>query len=97
MTEILRAEGLTKAYGGVYAVRDATFSVAPGEVLGFVGLNGAGKSTTINMLLGFQKPTTGTIELFGEHLTLQNAHKSHRRIGFAAGDMSLFDGMTGEQ
>ena len=49
------------------------------------------------MLLGFQKPSKGEVLLFGEKVTLPNAHKSHHRIGFATGDMSLFDGLTGNQ
>lgn len=97
MTVILEAKNLSKLYGGVPAVDDATFAVEKGEVVGFVGLNGAGKSTTINMLMGFQKPSKGSITLFGSPLSLPNAHRSHRKIGFATGDMSLFDGMTGRQ
>ena len=97
MTAILKTKTLTKLYGGVPAVKNVSFSVEKGEVIGFVGLNGAGKSTTINMLLGFQHPSSGEVELFGEKVTLPNAHKSHHRIGFATGDMSLFDGMTGGQ
>lgn len=97
MNAIIEAKGLTKKYSGTAAVRDATFSVQKGEIVGFVGLNGAGKSTTINMLLGFQRPTKGEVYLFGEKVTIANAHLSHRRVGFATGDMSLFDGMTGRQ
>ncbi|MGV9002081.1 MAG: ABC transporter ATP-binding protein [Candidatus Saccharimonadaceae bacterium] len=97
MTAIIQTRNLTKTYGGSLAVNNVSFSVEKGEVIGFVGLNGAGKSTTINMLLGFQYPSKGEVELFGEKVTLPNAHISHRRIGFATGDMSLFDGMTGSQ
>lgn len=97
MTTILETKNLTKQYDGVAAVSDVSFAVKKGEVIGFVGLNGAGKSTTINMLLGFQRPSQGEVYLFGDKVTLPNAHKSHRRIGFATGDMSLFDDMTGEQ
>lgn len=97
MTAIIETKNISKVYGGVAAAKDVSFSVERGEVIGFVGLNGAGKSTTINMLLGFQKPSQGEVLLFGEKVTLPNAHKSHRRIGFATGDMSLFDGMTGIQ
>lgn len=94
---IIETKNLSKRYGKVFAVKNASFSVEKGDVVGFVGLNGAGKSTTINMLLGFQKPSNGEVFLFGEQLSLPNAHKSHQRIGFATGDMSLFDGMTGAQ
>lgn len=97
MNIVIEVRNLTKKYSGVPAVKDASFTVNKGDVVGFVGLNGAGKSTTINMLLGFQKPTEGNIILFGEEVTLPNAHKSHHKIGFATGDMSLFDGMTGRQ
>ena len=97
MTAIIATKNLSKRYGNYAAVDDVSFSVHKGEVIGFVGLNGAGKSTTINMLLGFQHPSGGEVELFGERVTLPNAHRSHRRIGFATGDMSLFDGMTGAQ
>ncbi|MES2631252.1 MAG: ABC transporter ATP-binding protein [Patescibacteria group bacterium] len=97
MTAILEIKNLSKIYKGVPAVDAVSFSVKPGEVIGFVGLNGAGKSTTINMLLGFLHPTIGEVKLFGETLTLPNAAKSHRKIGFATGDMALFDGMTGKK
>lgn len=97
MSAIIETRNLSKIYSGSLAVDSASFSVEKGEVVGFVGLNGAGKSTTINMLLGFQKPSKGEVLLFGENITLPNAYKSHRRIGFATGDMSLFDGMTGRQ
>lgn len=97
MTAIIHAKNLSKRYKNSFAVKDASFEVQKGEVVGFVGLNGAGKSTTINMLLGFQKPTSGEVQLFGDRVTLPNSHKSHQRIGFATGDMALFDGMTGRQ
>lgn len=96
-TVAMKVSGLTKHYGDVRAVEAISFHVERGEVVGFVGLNGAGKSTTINMLLGFQKPTKGDIELFGEELTLANAFHSHRSIGFATGDMALFENMTGRR
>lgn len=97
MSVIIETKRVTKQYGSTVAVRDASFSVQSGEVVGFVGLNGAGKSTTINMLLGFQSPTSGEVRLFDEIVTPSGAHKSHARVGFATGDMSLFDDMTGRQ
>lgn len=95
MSMIIETVNLSKVYGGIPAVDDVTFSVKKGEVVGFVGLNGAGKSTTINMLLGFIRPTKGNVLLFGEKVTLPNASLSHQRMGFATGDMSLFESMTG--
>jgi ABC-2 type transport system ATP-binding protein len=57
-------QGLTKRYGDVLAVDDLSFDLEPGSVTGFVGANGAGKSTTLRMLLGLTRPTSGSA-LFG--------------------------------
>ena len=97
MTMIMQIEGLTKRYGAFSAIEDVSFSVMRGEVVGFVGLNGAGKSTTINLVLGFLRATKGSIRIFGDVVTPQAAHWTHQRIGFASGDMSLFDNLTGRQ
>jgi ABC-2 type transport system ATP-binding protein len=64
MTRI-EIDGLTKRYRGVAAVDDLTFAPAPGRVTGFVGNNGAGKSTTLRMLLGLTRPTAGTATIDG--------------------------------
>src|SRR5438876_1168359 len=58
---MIEVQGLTKSYGSVAAVRDLSFSVAPGEVLGLVGPNGAGKTTTLRSLAGIGRPAGGTI------------------------------------
>lgn len=97
MTVIMQIEGLTKRYGAFNAIEDVSFTVVRGEVIGFVGLNGAGKSTTINLILGFLRASQGTIRLFGDTVTPEVAHWTHQHIGFASGDMSLFDNLTGKQ
>ena len=56
---------LTKRYGSLTAVDDISFTVSPGEVLGFLGPNGAGKSTTMKMITGFISPTAGTVRVCG--------------------------------
>jgi branched-chain amino acid transport system ATP-binding protein len=63
---ILRVESLSKSFGGVRAVRDLSFAVAAGEILGLIGPNGSGKSTTVNVLAGVFPPTAGSILLAGE-------------------------------
>jgi len=72
MESIIQVNNLTKYFKQIHAVDDLSFSVQKGEVYGFLGQNGAGKSTTIRMLLTLIKPTNGTIQIFGADL------KDHR-------------------
>jgi ABC-2 type transport system ATP-binding protein len=71
--EIVKTRGLTKRFGsvssGITAVNNLDIEVHQGEVFGFLGPNASGKTTTIGMLLGLIKPTSGTIELFGEDIS----------------------------
>jgi ABC-2 type transport system ATP-binding protein len=62
---VIRTEGLTKRYGAVRAVEDLSLDVAEGDVYGFLGPNGSGKTTTVRMLLGLVLATSGSIELLG--------------------------------
>jgi ABC-2 type transport system ATP-binding protein len=62
---VLRVTNLTRMFGSVAAVRDLSFEVRAGEVLGFLGPNGSGKSTTVSMILGLIRPTAGKVELYG--------------------------------
>jgi len=62
---MIKTQNLTKNYDGLLAVDDMTFSVEPGEVLGFLGPNGAGKSTTMRMIAGFITPSRGTASICG--------------------------------
>ena len=65
---ILEVAHLKKNFGSFVAVDDLSFSVKAGEVYGFLGQNGAGKSTTIRMLLSLITPTSGSIQLFGKSI-----------------------------
>jgi ABC-2 type transport system ATP-binding protein len=62
---VISARGLTKRYGAVLAVDDLSFDVTPGAVTGFLGANGAGKSTTMRMVLGLDAPTAGSVTVAG--------------------------------
>lgn len=62
---MITTKNLSKRYGDKLAVNDLTFSVAPGEVLGFLGANGAGKSTTMRMIAGFISPSAGQVSVCG--------------------------------
>lgn len=68
MSVIIKVNNLSKQYREVKAVNDISFTVNTGDIYGFLGQNGAGKSTTIRMLLTLIEPTSGTIELFGKNL-----------------------------
>lgn len=96
-TTVIKVAGVTKKFGSFAAVDDISFEIKTGEVVGFVGENGAGKTTTINMLLGFTSASHGSVELFNTKITPAGAYKTHRSIGYASGDMSLPEHMTGEQ
>lgn len=63
---MLSTEGLNKKFGGLHAVRDVSFSVAAGEILGLIGPNGAGKTTVFGLLSGFIRQDTGEVRLGGE-------------------------------
>ena len=94
---IIFVKHLTKQYGIQKAADNVSFSINAGEVIGFVGLNGAGKSTTINLILGFLRASSGSIEVLGHTIKPETAHQVHDKIGFASGDMSLFEHLTGDQ
>jgi len=80
MVPIIEVKHLTKSFRDLKAVNDLSFTVEEGQVYGFLGQNGAGKSTTIRMLLTLINPTSGTIEIFG--LDLQKHRKEIlRQVG----------------
>jgi branched-chain amino acid transport system ATP-binding protein len=73
---VLLARGLTRSFGAVQAAADVSIEVKAGERLCLIGSNGAGKTTFVNMVTGYLKPTSGTIHLAGEDVT----HRSPREI-----------------
>jgi ABC-2 type transport system ATP-binding protein len=94
---VIDVKRLTKRFGKFTALDNVSFKVGAGEVVGFVGANGAGKTTTISTLLGFIGATEGVVRVFGSHISPNNAHITHRKIGYAAGDMQLPPRLTGGQ
>lgn len=70
MPPVIEARGISKSFGQVVALRDVNLSLAAGEVLGVVGDNGAGKSTLMKILAGLYPPTSGTLAIDGEAVTL---------------------------
>jgi drug efflux transport system ATP-binding protein len=87
---------LTKRFGGFVAVDRLTFEVGQGEVFGFLGSNGAGKSTTIRMLCGLLKPTSGTATVGGIDVS-RDPEGVKRRIGYMSQRFSLYERLTVDQ
>lgn len=96
MTDAIRARNLTKRYGDVTAVDRLDLTVEAGEVFGFLGHNGAGKSTTINMLLDFARPTTGHVEVFGHDARTESV-AARKRMGVLPEGYGVYTGVTGRQ
>ena len=66
---MLSVEAVSKTFGGVRALRDASLSCGAGEILGLIGPNGAGKSTLVNVISGVVRPDKGSVRLGGAELT----------------------------
>ncbi len=94
MTDLLvETRDLLKSYGRVRALAGLDLRVGPGEVYGFLGRNGAGKSTTIRILMGITKPDGGVVRLFGEPVVGTPVHL-RQRIGYVAQEQTFYDWMT---
>jgi ABC-2 type transport system ATP-binding protein len=89
----IQTHDLTKRYGSTLAVDGLTIRVAPGEIYGFLGLNGAGKSTTIRMLLGLTRPSRGAALLFGGRVS-GGGVGPWRRVGYLVDAAHAYPGLT---
>jgi ABC-2 type transport system ATP-binding protein len=96
---MIRTEGLTKRYGALTAVDAVSFTVEPGEVLGFLGPNGAGKTTTMRMLAGFVNATAGRASICGHDVDTDSL-AARACLGYlpegapAYGEMTVIDFLT---
>jgi ABC-2 type transport system ATP-binding protein len=95
-THAICVRDLTRRFGRFVAVDQISFQVARGEIFGFLGANGAGKSTTIRMLCGLLTPTSGTAEVDGVDVS-RNPEEVKRRIGYMSQKFSLYEALTVEQ
>jgi len=93
MTNAITASNLTKKFGNFTAVDSITFNVKRGEVFGFLGANGAGKTTAIKMLIGLSKPTSGEASVAGLDLMTQS-EKIKERIGYMSQKFSLYEDLS---
>src|SRR6059036_1527470 len=86
---MIEVQRLTKCYGPITAIRDVSFSVAPGEIVGFLGPNGAGKSTTMRILACFMPASSGTARVAGYDV-FRESLEVRRRIGYLPESVPLY-------
>jgi ABC-2 type transport system ATP-binding protein len=93
-TEAISITGLSKSFGSAKALDGLDLSVATGEVHGFLGPNGSGKTTTIRVLLGLLRPDAGQVRMLGGD-PWRDAVALHRRLAYVPGDVTLWPSITG--
>jgi ABC-2 type transport system ATP-binding protein len=91
--KIIEIKALTKRYGRARGVGDLSFDIEQGEIFGYLGPNGSGKTTTIRCLMGLLKPTSGNCFVLGQHIEPGRATQ-HNRIGYLPGDFRIWPGRT---
>lgn len=92
----IEVKNLSKVFGNFKAVNDISFNVKQGEIFGFLGANGAGKSTTIRMLIGILEPSSGDA-LVGNYSIMNEADKVKTQIGYMSQKFSLYNDLTVEE
>ena len=96
MAVIIKASGLTKRYGKKAALDSLDISVNEGEVLGYLGPNGSGKTTTIRLLLGLIRPTSGSVTVLGKDATKYPA-TIHTDVAYVPGETNYWPSMSGAE
>ncbi len=94
-TPAIRLEHVSKRYRRVTALRDVSFEVVPNEIFGFLGLNGAGKTTAIRILLDLVRPTSGRASVFGADCQTRGLDV-RAQLGYLPGEPGFYGDMTGE-
>ena len=90
---VIKTEKLTKRFGNFYAVSEITFEVSKGEIFGFLGANGAGKTTAMRMLCGLSSPSSGKAEIAGFDV-YKETEKIKKNIGYMSQKFSLYEDLT---
>jgi len=90
---VIEVENLTKMFGDFTAVDAISFAVKKGEIFGFLGANGAGKTTAMKMLIGISNPTSGKAHVAGFDV-LKNAEDVKKNIGYMSQKFALYDDLT---
>ena len=76
---LLQVSGLVKRFGGLVAVNDISFDIAPGEILGLIGPNGSGKSTVMSLIMGIHRPNRGSVKVAGVEVAGWPSHRIARQ------------------
>ena len=92
-TNVIQVKNLTKKFGDFIAVNAITFEVKKGEIFGFLGANGAGKTTAMKMLIGISKPTSGSAKVAGFDV-FTNTEDIKKNIGYMSQKFALYDDLT---
>ena len=91
---MLEVRAVTKCYSSVPAVENVSFSIAPGQVLGYIGPNGSGKSTTVKMITGLLEPTRGGVYFNGVNIQ-EDLTEHKRRLGYVPEEANLYPFLSG--
>jgi Cu-processing system ATP-binding protein len=94
-SSVIELRGVTKRFGDILAVEDASLTIMRGEIFGLIGHNGAGKTTLFRLMLGLAPPTAGTIEIEGKRVDGAEFREVRRRVGYLPENVVLWDGLTG--
>ena len=93
---MIQIQNVSKSFKGTSAIKNLTLKVDKGEILGLLGANGAGKSTTINILLGFLNPDSGDVHI-NDIDTSKNAQKTRKHIGYIPENVNLYPYLSGSE
>jgi ABC-2 type transport system ATP-binding protein len=91
---VIEMRGLTKDYGGGNGVFELDLEIQAGEIFGFLGPNGSGKTTSMRMLVGLSRPSAGGAQVLGLDI-VRDSLELRRRVGFLAGDFGMYPKLTG--
>ncbi len=90
---MIKLDGITRTYGDFKAVDDVSFTISPGEIVGLLGHNGAGKTTIMKMITGYLEPTSGTISIDGREIA-GDRRAIQRKIGYLPENCPVYPEMT---
>ena len=92
---MIQLANVTKRYDDTIVVDDLNVEINPGEIVGLIGHNGAGKSTTLKMIAGLVEPTSGHVRVMGHDMQKESI-KVKQRIGYLPEESSLYEAMTAQ-